>query len=355
MAENKNKIVLHCCGGTGISLSDKAIKDYTQLGETLPKYEFNYIDTSDANIKKIEKLGDFWQIKSKAFDGGDIRGSGGERAANVADILPNAAEYLNERGYVRKVPGEYHLVVCSASGGSGSTISAAILQQLLQRDIPTLLVVIGDSSSGLLAINTKNSLATYNSIALKLKKAVGIIYVNNFRANGDAGKSLASNEAAADANIKTQIGVLSVFLSSEVEDLDAEDMVNIIDQSNYKTIDIFPGLYGVGFYSKNVTIPPKSIPTVARSLTHRDAEYDTGLQLLHHKRGYLSNEEMLSGMGITEQLPLHWVMYANFLESESDNLDAEVDKFYGVMDNIKQKHVEGTSRSKSDSKTGFIF
>ena len=65
MAENKNKIVLHCCGGTGISLSDKAIKDYTQLGETLPKYEFNYIDTSDANIKKIEKLGDFWQIKSK--------------------------------------------------------------------------------------------------------------------------------------------------------------------------------------------------------------------------------------------------------------------------------------------------
>jgi hypothetical protein len=58
-----------------------------------------------------------------------------------------------------------------------------MIKGLLERNIPTVAVVIGDSSNGLSANNTLKTLATLQVIATRESKPLSMIYVNNARVN----------------------------------------------------------------------------------------------------------------------------------------------------------------------------
>lgn len=347
---DKNTMIIHGAGGAGINICDKVFNMVSELGDGFANVKFNYIDTSTANIDKIEPKGQFWLVKTKQHSKETINGSGSERKTHVGDIMANVVEYLDNNKITKKIPGEYHLVISSGSGGSGSVLNSLIIKNLLERDIPVISVLIGDSSNGLSAINTLNTLASLNQIAKSTKKPLSIVYVNN---HAMAESGLHNAEKEANKVLFNTMSTLALFLSSKNEAIDGQDMASIIDQSHYKTIDITPGLYGLTIYSKKIDLPKGSVPTVGRTLTINNRDFDTGLTLLHHKRGYVTEENALDIY--KEQFPLHMISYANFFSIEEKSLKSVTENYYNIMNSIKSEDVGGSSRSNVDDDSGLVF
>lgn len=348
---SKSKIICHFCGGAATVIADSVVNGIADLGDGFSDIVFSYLDTSRANIDKIQPRGEFYQIIQKGHGEADLDGSGAERRINAKNIALNVNDYLNKHKYLRKETKEYHMVMFSASGGSGNTIGVYILKALMERDIPAFAVIIGDSSNALYAINTLNVLATLNKFAIDLKKPLSIIYVNNHRYYTDG---IASAEKAANKYLFVTLTAMSLFLSGDNEGIDNQDMANFIDQSNYKTINVKPGLYGVHVYSKDISLPEGATPTVARVLTLNNQDFNLKTTLLHYKRGVVSNTNVF-GVVKEEQFPLILVSYANFFSIEEQSLKPTTDNFYNVADNIVSNQVKGSANSSLDEDTGLIL
>ena len=345
-----NKIIVHACAGTGIKVADKVIKNIATLGDGFSDIDINYIDTSRADIDKIEyDPANFWHIKSDEFGKDTLSGSGSERRHASKEIAGDIKNYLNHFKVANNKVGEYHLVVFSGSGGSGGVIGSLIIKSLLEKNIPVVGVVVGDSSNGLSAINTLNTMAGLNNIANKAKKPLNIMYVNN---KDFADSGILSGIENANKAIFSSLSVLSLFLSGDNEALDNQDLVNIIDQSNYKTITVQPGLYALSTFSGSVTLPQGAIPTVARTLVAEGVSPDIDTTLLHHKSGIITSENAIKIF--SGQFPLHLVSSANLFAVESMNLKTVTDEYYDLMHKIEVQHVEGTSES-DESDDGLVF
>ena len=346
----ENKMICHFCGGAAISVSDKVFRPVSELGDGFANVEFHYVDTSTANISKIEPLGEFWQIETSLHGKEKITGSGGERTTHINDARVSINKYLDNGKWTKMVPNEYHVVVSSASGGSGSILAFFTAERLLKVGIPVIMVAIGDSSSAILAINTKNHLASLNNLAIQNGKALSIIYVNNHAI--DSGAPI-SSEKEADKMLYNYISTLALFLSSNNGDIDRQDMRNIIDQSSYKTITVAGGLYGLQFFSKEVKLPSKAVPIGGRTLIVPGVDYNHGLNLLHHKHGIIQHPEAISIY--KDQLPLYMISSGNFFAIENEGLEKVTNDYYNVMDSIEVKEVKGTSRSTADEDTGLVL
>lgn len=345
-------LIIHACGGCGLSISDQVFSKLENLGDGFCKLKYHYIDTSRANIDKIEAKGEFHQVRTKSNSIDEISGSGAERKKFALDIMANVKEYLDQNKYLQLVRSEFHIVVASASGGSGSVIQPMIIRDLITRNIPTIAVVVGDSSNALNCINTINTLASLNSIAIAAKKALSVIYINNhtLAKNGNMNKA----EEEANKYLGNIMVSCSLFLSGENEDLDNQDMAGIIDQTHYSTIKVQHGLYGLTFYSKEITPVEGTIPTVGRTLTLAGKDFDPNLTLLHHKRGYVTSQNAIDIVK-EENFPLHMVSFANYFKAEEASLKEQAKHYENIMKNIEQTSVTGLESSVEDNQTGLIF
>jgi len=159
-----------------------------------------------------------------------------ERKTNVTAIMKSVEGYLDHNSYLGEVTGEYHVVVFSASGGSGSVIAPLLMANLRTRNIPTIAVTVGDSSNGLSCKNTLNTLATLDHMAKRMaKKPFSIYYLNNFAVDTN---TAAARELTVNESIYNALSVFSLFLSGDNEDIDTKDMVNFLSPDNYSTITI---------------------------------------------------------------------------------------------------------------------
>lgn len=346
----RNKLICHFSGGCAINISDAVVSDISELGDGFAEIVFNYIDTSDANIKKIEPKGEFWKIETAQHGKAAIDGSGGERRLNANDIMRSTKEYLDTKKYTKLNPNEFHLVISSGSGGSGSSINVGITDGLLKAGTPVIVVVVGDSSNGMYAINTLNTLASLNQIAIRNNKPLGIIYANNHSAGAG---NLKKGETEVNNLLKSYLTTLSLFVSGSNEDLDNQDIRGLIDQSHYKTISIEPGLYGLQFFSKEVKKMENSAPTVGRTLTIEGVDPIINIPLLHHKTGYIKSNDVIEIF--KDQLPLHMVMFSNFFNTEQENLKKLSDDAKNVAKGIKSTTVQGASDSEVDDDSGLVL
>lgn len=345
-------LIVHACGGCGISISDKVFSKLEQLGEGFCRIKYHYIDSSRANIDKIQPKGEFHQIKTKANSIDEISGSGAERKKFAIDIMANIKEYLDMNKYLSLVRSEFHIVVASASGGTGNIAQSMIIKDLIARNIPTIAVVIGDSSNALNCFNTINTLASLNSVAVNAGKSLSVIYINNHTLSKNGGMNKAEEEA--NKYLGNIMVSCSLFLSGENEDLDNQDMAGIVDQSHYSTIKVQPGLYGLVFYSKEINPAEGTIPTVGRTLTLEGKDYDPNLTLLHHKRGYVTAQNAIDIVK-EENFPLHMVSFANYFKAEEASLKEQAKHYENIMNSMEQTSVTGLSKSVQDETTGLIF
>lgn len=346
----KSKLIVTACGGAGISIADKVINKLCELGDGFAEVNTMYIDTATNNIEKIEHdRNNFWLVKAKGFNSTNISGSGGERRTNADDIMANVKEYLDHFKLLKKVTNEYHAVIFSASGGSGSVIGPAVIKNFLERNIPVFAVMVGDSSNGLAAINTQNTISTLDSISKLTNKPLMVIYSNN---QAFADKGLMEAEKKVNRILFNTLSTLSLFLSGVNEALDFKDMEGFIDQSHFRTLNVKPGLYGLSIHSKDVSIPKDSMPIIARTLTLDNLPSDINIETGHHKVGFVTSENAINIY--KDQFPLHAITLSNYFNSEVTTLKRITDNHYNVMDNIQNSTIISSARSEA-SDDGFVF
>ena len=284
-----NKLVVIGAGGGGTSVVGKAIKGLEGMGDGFSTIEYHFIDTSKNNYDMIDPIGDFYKVEKLASnDKNVINGAGGDRFSSLKEAMANAPVFLDKIKLTKKETNTFVCVVFSASGGSGSNLAIAILDSLMDKNIPTFALVIGDSGDALKLRNTQAVLATLNKKATDKGKCLITYYVNN--AEMDASQT--KGESIANDRFKNVMGIMSLFLSGDNESLDSTDMANFINQQDYKGIKTPAGLYSLSVHTGNgeIKLPNYCIPTVARTLTAPGKDVEFGLTVLHHKIGTVVSE-----------------------------------------------------------------
>jgi len=346
-----NTIRLIGVGGAGVTIGNEVGGMLSDLGEGFSNVVRHYVDTSTNNITDdMRDEGLFHLIESKNLTKAKIMGSGSERRTHAGDINESVKDYLDKNKILNNKTDMFNVVVFSGSGGTGSVGGPLIVKNLLEANIPVVVVMVGDSTNGLSGLNTISTIATLHKFTMAHKKALPIMYVNN-----EAYMSNGVSNAIADANksIFNSLSALSLFLSGDNESIDSQDMINIIDQTNYKTINVKPGLYALSTFSKNVVLPEGCIPTVTRTLTTRGVSPDLNIVPAHSKSGTILADNAANIY--REHAPIHMVAYANFFKIEEQRLRAFTDKIQAAMAAIETEDIGSHSQSEVDDDTGLIF
>jgi len=257
-----------------------------------------------------------------------------ERSTNAKEIARAARNYLTDKGWLEPVVGTFHVVVTSASGGTGNIIATSLVTELRRRSIPVLGVFIGDSSNALSAKNTSKVIATVDAIAKRvLKKPLAIVYYNNHAAKAKG--SLAKEKEVNDM-IFNALSVVSLFLSGANVDIDTQDMINFLAPENYTSLDIKPAALNVGIFDgDDFTTDDGVINLIGRTLTTEGQDTTTDLVLLHHKHGrVIESDAVVTAREIT---PLHMLLMGNFMVAEHQRLlktVAEYDAIANAMESV---------------------
>jgi len=343
-----NKIIVHYCGGAGLNIARDINEQLSSLGDGFCQVESHYIDTSLNNLGDLD-ANNFWRIGSNKFSNNTIDGSGGERRTNNVAIVENMKSYLDEHNYTAEVIGEYHIVVFSGSGGTGSVVSPSLIANLRTRGIPVLGVMIGDSSNGLSCKNTLNTIATMDHIAKNaVKKPVSLVYYNNHTTKG---KGSLSKERSVNESILNTLTVMSLFLSGKNDDIDTKDMINFLSPDRYSTIQIAPSVYCVNIYVNDETVNnPDTINLIGRTLSVPEQEADVKLTLLQHKYGKIVVQNAIDK--VCEAAPIHMVLTGNCLVAEHAALTETVAEYEAIMESLTTTNLGGTSDADD---CGMIF
>lgn len=236
-------IRIFATGGAGVNIANRCLKGINQLKEGFSEIKIINIDTSINNVDRFDiDTEDFLKIESDSYTSKDIAGSGIERATNVDEIVKQTAKFLDDLGINKKVVGEYNIVLSSAGGGSGGVISSMIVKNLLDRNIPVLPIIIGDSSDVLINKNTYKTLASLEQISELTDKPIFINYLENSRTmNGTNSDSMLK----VDKEITRFVTVFSAFASGINVDIDHQDIYSIFHQEGNESEQIPSGLYSI--------------------------------------------------------------------------------------------------------------
>ena len=253
----------------------------------------HFVDTSRANEHKILN-GDLEVISSGKLSALDINGSGGERSTNAEDIIVGVKEYLDNNKMTSDNVEDFHIVIFSGSGGSGSVIGPMIIRELQSMNMTVCGVMIGDTKDLLSARNTSNTLKTLISVNKKNAGTMSLFYLNN------ADKSVQDNEKIAKVNTEV-IGFLatvSLFTSGKNEGIDSQDMRNFFNQKNYNTITVPSGVYLVQSISEDIeNIEGCTITNTRTLLSEISDKSPLEISSLHDKTGIVLEEDALSVYG----------------------------------------------------------
>lgn len=348
-----NKLVVIGAGGGGTSVVGKAIKGLEGMGDGFSTIEYHFIDTSKNNYDMIDPIGDFYKVEKLASnDKNVINGAGGDRFSSLKEAMANAPVFLDKIKLTKKETNTFVCVVFSASGGSGSNLAIAILDSLMDKNIPTFALVIGDSGDALKLRNTQAVLATLNKKATDKGKCLITYYVNN--AEMDASQT--KGESIANDRFKNVMGIMSLFLSGDNESLDSTDMANFINQQDYKGIKTPAGLYSLSVHTGNgeIKLPNYCIPTVARTLTAPGKDVEFGLTVLHHKIGTVVSENALALFG-EKSFPLHIVASSGLLKEEISKLSELNSASAKLQDELKATMIEAPTHAAEDDETGMFL
>lgn len=202
----KGSVRIYAAGGGGTNIAGRLEWLRTIPSPGFADFNTVYIDTSKSNLSE--------SIPSDAiylFEGLD--GAGQVRREHAGTVKERVKEILHNHK-----PNDLNIVLHSASGGSGSVIGPLLATELLARDLPTVVIMVGDASTRLYAENTLNTFKSYEHIALNtLKVPVVIAYFEN---------TAETPRGEVDERIERMVLGLTALFSRQNAELDSRDLYN---------------------------------------------------------------------------------------------------------------------------------
>jgi len=265
----KGSVKLYAAGGCGINIASNLLKYENEMKEGFADLDVIFLDTSRANLDKK-------QLHDKVYVIDGLDGSGKVRSENHKQIGECILDILQAFK-----PGDLNIVLSSGSGGSGSVIAPSLVQELLQRNLPVIVMTVGSTDSRIELENTIKTLKSYDAIAQIRKSPVNSFYYQN---------SKETPRKTVDSQIILAITALMVLFSKQNKELDSSDLHNWLYYDRVTSYD--PHLSHIDFYHTDVKVSkPKTVITVATLLTEGE-DTSTGANVEYQCVGYVNKNIM---------------------------------------------------------------
>ena len=344
--DKKANIILHAVGGAGINISNEILEKYDF--DNLANLEIYSLDSTDKTVQAYPDLEEtFYLIRSEKRRNRGLDGSGGERKnpALVKEYAANVKNYLDEFNLAEPKVENFHIVIHSGSGGTGSTAGALLIQELIQAGNVVIPVTIVDNSSLLFTNNSIKTIESLENIANKNKVAMPIVVYNNTI----DGVTNRSTEKEINEKVITLMYLLGTALSGKIRNIDNEDMRKFLQPSLFKSIRVNNGIYELAVKIGELNITDAFL---VRTLTTEDNEEDVVIKnpVLQAKTGFIIDNGLRN---LFDKLPIHL-----FLRNESIfQLFEELEKIYEELEQkTKQKRrTLRSSRNSEEDDTGLVL
>lgn len=196
------------CGGAGVNLAARFYQQPPQ--EHFADLSVCMVDTSRSNLNSV---GDISEQDVYLISAGEKDGAGKVRKdihQQVVDALPEIMGKFNH--------GDFHVVLFSASGGSGSVIGSLVLAELVKRGQAAVGIVVGSHESTLTATNTVRTIQGLDNLARSTIRLPIVVAFHNNHEN--------THKTQVDEAIAAQISELAVLVSRQHHGLDTSDILS---------------------------------------------------------------------------------------------------------------------------------
>lgn len=312
----KKTIRVYAAGGAGTNiLASMDLQNLTRNNniEIFPAY----IDTSRSNLPASVEASSTYLFK-------DLDGSGKVRRENYEVINKHIRDIL-----LQHKPGDFNIVISSASGGSGSVIAPEIVSELTGRGLNVVVLTVGSTASKLEIENTIKTIKSYENIARTRDYPVAMGYYQNSRN---------LNQTAVDQRVRadlTSLVTLVAMTGVESSGLDTSDISHWLNFPKTTGNDPQLAVFSV-VHAKYTEISEElghimSVCTLANDKNsadfHKVVEY--------HCTGILPKDsESLSDLA-----PIHYLIADGFYEI----VVSELNKILSELNEQKAARVRGKS------------
>ena len=173
-------------------------------------------------------------------------------------------------------PADFNIVVHSTSGGSGSVIGPVLVSEMLNREIPLIVLTVGNKDSRAEIENTLNTIKSYQVISQKKQKPVVMSYYEN---NTDTPRNF------VDKQVQMACKIISAVFSGKNEELDRADLTNFLDFTKRSTHE--PTLARLDFYSGKVTLDRGQVVPSMVTLSRKGEDTSPGIPVDYQAEGLL--------------------------------------------------------------------
>lgn len=316
-------LVVHGCGGAGINITAQEIERLKKDNAVFGNVKTKYIDAATADISEYEFIpeNDKFIISSNKLNQA-VDGAGGVREALDKFITEDIKNYVDK---LDKQPDDIHVVISSASGGSGSLIAPRLIHNLKMLKLPVIYIMVTDTSS---VLYCDNSLKTAKHIELagnKYNYSIPTIMIDNKDALD-----------IVNARVGLQVEQLAILCNGNHKSLDTTDMIMFASNGYDKEAT---GLVTISIHTSDsiAKISDSFISTLRILTDDRLFKLDTTVlpKVRQYKQGY-PNEAVVSRIKECKlTLPLYFAITTNNALSKLDAIKADLAKKFKIKEEKK--------------------
>ncbi len=240
---------VYFCGGAGINIGCKWYLKQKESIAGIAESNCVFIDTSISNIRSTIPPDKFYRID------GEKEGSGKRRIENAESIMNNAQSILNEFP-----ASDVNLVVSSISGGSGSVIAPALVDELLRRNQIVVVLMVSSTDTDIELYNSIKTIQSYEKISRDHKKPIVAFY----ECNNELSQQEVDNEVMWAI---CWMSIITGTLGIEGAGLDKADLYNLFNFQRVTSVDAHLTKARFGYS----TATPSVLPEVVSMLTIRES------------------------------------------------------------------------------------
>ena len=318
----RGKATIFACGGCGINIGSLFIPFRNKEDTGFADLDVVFLDTSKANLHKVGS-------EEKVYIVEGLDGSGKVRAENHKQISECVLDILQTHK-----PGDINFVLSSASGGSGSVIAPLLVQELLQRNLPVIVIAIGSTDSRIELENTIKTLKSYEAIAQMRKVPVNALYYEN-------SKDMVRSDV--DERVQSAIVMFAALFSRQNRELDSSDLNNWLYYNKVTSYDAH--LSYIDFFKHDVKVErPVSVISVA-TLSTTEGDTSTGASVEYQCVGYTPPE-------VSTKMHFESPQHIAILDGMFTEINKRLSKSLQDFDDAKKARISKSSiLSESDRPT----
>lgn len=305
-------ISIYGCGGAGTNIA----RIFQTQPESVTGARVAYLDTSLSNLNR--------ENEELAYLIEGVDGSGKKRDLNADSMRKNVSPALT-----KFPPGDFNIVIFSASGGTGSVFGPLIINSLLERGKPVVAAIIGDVDSAIAVKNTIKTLQTLSALSAKHETSIAVIYSE--MAHGAPRRDV-------DEVIIKGIKALQQLASGMNAEMDTQDLLHWLHFD--RVTDHPPALAMLNIYNSNEHIAELNGALSVASLYSNPDEPIGTVNTAYRITGYTN----VPGTG-----PLHFVLTQEGLQSQVEKLERKQSEHHGHTASLAKNHVRlHDARDNSD-------